>query len=358
MQYSLLSEINKKSIKTYITNLKPLLFYYPDFFPAETTDELKYETLVGAEGRPVAADIVSYNSSAPQKTRQTISKLVGTIPAVRVKRVMQETDLNKYNQLKRMANPDQDRLLKLVFDDINFVWKSVRGRLEWTALQILSYPHLTLSKTNNNGIITETAIDFQMPTANKIGCAVVWTATASTTTPITDFITVQAAAKAIGVKLKYALMDETDWGYFYASTETKNYCYGQLYGGSQILLTPTLEQANSMLKARGLPEIIIIDQSITIEVDAHTQTTANPWNTGRVCFIPDLQVGNMLFAPIAEETNPPKQVTQTKVDGVLISKYSDVDPVMEFTKGESNAFPSWTRVDECFNLYTLATTWA
>jgi hypothetical protein len=66
----------------------------------------------------------------------------------------------------------------------------------------------------------------------------------------------------------------------------------------------------------------------------------------------------MLFAPIAEETNPPKQVTQTKVDGVLISKYSDVDPVMEFTKGESNAFPSWTRVDECFNLYTLATTWA
>ncbi len=358
MQYSLLSEINKKSIKTHITNLVPLLFYYPDFFPAEQTDELKYETLIGAEGRPVAADIVSYNSSAPIKTRKVVDKLTGTIPSERVKRIMEETDLNKYNQLKRLSNPDQDKLLSLVFDDVDFVHKSVRGRLEWLALKILSYPHLSLTKSNNNGIITETTIDFQMPTANKNAASIKWDATASTTKPITDFIAIQEEAEAKGVVLKFALMNATDFGYFSVSSETKNYTYGHIYGGTQILLTPTLEQANRMLTDRGLPTIIIIRQTITIETDAHVQTTANPWTNGYVTFIPDLAIGKMLYAPIAEETNPPKQVTQTKVDGILISKFSDVDPVQEKTKGETNAFPSWTRVDECWNLYVLATVWS
>ena len=358
MQYSLLSEINKKSIGTYINNLLPLLFYYPDFFPAESTDELKYDTLIGSEGRPVAADIVSYNSSAPIKTRKVIDKLTGTIPSERVKRVMQETDLNKYNQLKRMANPDQDKLLKLVFDDVNFVHKSVRGRLEWIALKILSYPALTLTKSVNNGIVTESAIDFQMPSANKSAAAIAWSGAVGTTTPITDFITTVATAKTYGVTLKYALMNETDWGYFSTSTETKNYTSGFIYAGAGIKLTPTKEQANDMLKARALPTILIIDQTITIEDDDHTQTTANPWTTGYVTFIPDLAVGRMLYGPIAEEDNPPKQVTQSKADGVLITKFSDVDPVQEFTKGECNAFPSWTRVDECFNMYVLATVWS
>ena len=360
MKNSLLQEINKKSMGTYLLNLKPQLWYYPDFFPADTVDELKYETLIGSEGKPVAADIVAYNTSAPLKRRQVIDKLTGTIPAQRVKRLMEETDLNTYNQLKRMANPNQQKLLKLVFDDVSFVHKSVRGRLEWLALQILSYPTLSLSKTTNNGIVTEKAIDFQMPSANKHFVAVVWSDAVGTTTPITDFISVKSAATALGITHKFALMNTTQFNQFAASTETKNFSYSVIYGGSGgILLTPTIEQVNTMLKSRGLPTIIIIDQSITIENSSHAHTTANPWNTNYVTFIPDLQVGNMLFAPIAEETNKPLQVTQTKSDGVLISKYSDVDPICEFTKGETNAFPSWTGVDECFSLYVDSTSaWA
>jgi len=358
MEYSLLREINSKTIGTYIKNLPEQLWYYEDFFPAEQVDQLKYETLIGTEGRPVAADIVAYNTSAPKKTRQVISKLTGTIPAHRVKREMTETDLNAYNQLKRLADPNQQKLLNLVFDDVDFVWKSVRGRFEWTALKILSYPTLTLTKTVNNGIVTESAIDFQMPTANKLAASIKWDATATTTKPITDFIAAKTRATVIGVPLKYVLMDSAAWGYFAASTETKNYVYGTLYGGSGILLTPNLADTNKMLTAQGLPTIIIIDQSITIETADHAQTTSNPWTSGYVTFIPDLKVGNMLYGPIAEETNKPIQVTQSKQNGVLISKFSTADPVAEFTKGESNAFPSWTEVDYCINMIVDATIWA
>lgn len=359
MQCSLLKEINKKSIRTFIKNLPEQLWFYEDFFPAEQVDELKYETLIGAEARPVAADIVPYNTSAPTKSRPVISKLTGTIPAIRVKRAMSETDLNMYNQLQRLADPNQQKLLNLIFGDPEFVWKSVRGRLEWLALKILSYPALTLTRATNNGIVTaDGAVDFQMPSANKLHAAIAWTASAATTTPITDFITAQTRATAIGVTLKYVLMDLTAWGYFSTSTETKNYVYSKLYGGAGILLTATLAQANDMLAARGLPTIIIMNQSITVEDENFGSTTGNPWTTGYITFIPDLKVGNMLYAPIAEETNKPIQVAQSKQNGVLISKWSDVDPVVEFTKGETNAFPSWTTVDYCISMIVNATIWA
>jgi len=358
MQHTLLKEINKKSIGTYIKSLPTQLWFYEDFFPAEQVDELKYETLIGSEARPVAADIVPYNTSAPKKSRPVVDKLTGTIPAIRVKREMTEDDLNTYNQLKRLADPNQQRLLNLVFDDPEFVWKSVRGRLEWIALKIVSYPLLTLTRATNVGIVTESSVDFQMPSANKLAASIKWDATASTTKPITDFIAAKAAAKLIGVTLQWVLMDETDWGYFAASTETKNYVYNNLFTGSGILLTPNIADANRMLTAQGLPNILIMDQSITVEDENFGSTTGNPWTTGYVTFIPDLQLGTMKYGPISEESNKPEQVIQSKQSNVLISKWSDVDPVAEFTKGETNAFPSWSNVNSCFNMIVNATIWA
>jgi len=359
MEYSLLKEINKKSLAGYLQNRPTPPNFWPDFFPPKTTPFLTYESLIGSKGNPVAADIVAYNASAPIKKRKVVSKLTGDIPAIRVKRDMKETDINTYNVLKAMATPDQKAILDLVFNDVDFVYDSVQARMEWLALKILSYPYLTLSKSTNDGIVTEAAIDFGMPSTNKKYAAVVWSATASTTTPITDFINVVAAASALGVSLKYALMNTTQWGQFAASAETQNYTIGSVYGGNRIKLTPTLAQANDMLASRGLPEIIIIDKTVTIETGEGVQSNVKPWTTNYVTFIPDLAVGNMNFGPIAEETNPPKQAVQVKQNNVLISKFSDVDPVTEWTKGETNAFPSWHRVDECFSLLTTsASAWA
>lgn len=359
MEFSILKEVNKKNLSAYLVNRPVQSYFWQDFFPAKTTPFLTYESLIGSKGHPVAADIVAYNTSAPEKIRKTVSKLTGDIPAIRIKRAMKETDINTYNVMKAMANSDQLEILNLVFNDVDFVYDGCMARMEWLALKILSYPALSLTKSTNDGVITTTAIDFQMAAANKKFCAVLWSASASTTTPITDFIAVQAAATAAGTRLKYALMDLTQWGQFAASTETQNYAFGKVSAGTAIKLTPTLAEANIMLQSRGLPTIIIIDQNITIETGEHAQSTVKPWTTNYVTFIPDFNVGEMLFGPIAEETNPPKQAVQVKQGNILVSKFSDVDPVCEWTKGETNAFPSWYRVDECYSLYVnSASAWA
>ncbi|MFA7121771.1 MAG: major capsid protein [Bacilli bacterium] len=358
MNQSLLPEA--KDLGVYVQERAFAEMLWPNFFPVRNVMSLSYETLIGSKGAPVAADVVTWDTSAPEKTRKAISKLTGEIPPIRMKKKMSEKDLIDYYAAKNSGYAGIQQILDLVYGDTDACVDGVNARLEWLALKALSQTYVALSKTTNGGgVVTASNIDFQMPTANKKCASVVWSATASTTKPITDFRTVVAAARLAGVKLKYALMDVTDFGYFTASTETQNTVYAML-GTSKITIAPTLEMANNALRSYGLPEILLIEQSITTETEgAHTQTSANPWVTGHVTFVPDMVVGDMLSGPIMEELNPPKQVTQTKVGPILVSKYSEVDPVAEYTKGEANAFPSWPTVNSCYSLYTLnASTWA
>ena len=88
MEYSLLSEINKKNLTAYLSNRGIKKYFWPDFFPAQSTPFLDYETLVGSEGKPVMADVVAYNSSAPIKRRPIVTTIKGDIPAIRISRPM------------------------------------------------------------------------------------------------------------------------------------------------------------------------------------------------------------------------------------------------------------------------------
>ncbi len=359
MEYSLLSEINKKNLTTYFSNRGIKKYYWPDFFPSQDTPFLTFETLIGSEGKPVMADVVAYNSKAPIKRRPIVSTLKGDIPPIRISRFMKETDLNTYGILKSLANTSEKAIMKLVFADPKFCFDGVKAKLEWLALRALSQTYIALTTTDNTGIITTSNIDYQMPTANKNTAAVIWSAAVGTTTPITDFIAAQTEARGLGGALKYALMDYTDWGYFQTSTQVQNYSFGYLYGGTKIRLAPTLAEANNMLAGQGLPTIILIDQTLVAEDKDNTQSNSTPWVTGHVLFIPQINLGDMLFGPIATELNPPKQSVLTKQEGILIQKYSETNPVTEWTVGEANAWPSWPSVSDCINLYTLhASIWA
>lgn len=371
MEHSLLQEINKKTLDAYLAERDyGVDLYFPTFFPFKSTPFLTYETIVGSKGRPVAADVVTYDASAPLKTRKTVSKLSGDIPPIRMKKKMSEVDLNLYNILKAMASPDQRQILDLIFDDVDACVEGCLARIEWLVLKAMSAGTIALTKSNNNGIVTETSIDFQMAAANKrkIASATstrVWNnGTTSNYLPITDIRVINDAAKTAGIKLRYLLMNYSKWQEFAVADEVKQACHP--YMGYGLVSDPTkdpmvhVQATNRALTAQGLPTVIIIDQYITVETEEHAQTTGDPWldSDGAdkyVLFVPDLQLGNVMSGPIAEETNPPKQATQSKHGQVLVTKFSTVDPTNEFTKGELNAFPNWYKVDDCYRFNTEAT---
>lgn len=363
MYPTLLNEITKKSLQTFLTERVYDKLYFPLFFPFKYSPTLSFETLIGSKGHRVAADIVAYDTSAPEKKRKVVGKLTGDIPPTRVKRKMDEKDLLTYHILKSMATPDQQRLLELVYGDVDYVVDGVLGRLEWLALQVLSKGQISLNKTNNGaGIVTESVIDFQMPSGNKLvesDANHYWTTgAAATNDPIGDIESVAATMATVGSKPRYILMNLTKWQAFRTSAAVQNFVIPfALYGGTKVKRAPSLSVANQALSEEGLPEIVIIDTRITIENEEHEQVTVDPWCDANgadrnITFIPEMQVGDMFYGPIAEELQPPKQVTQAKKGPILVSKYSKVDPTAEYTKAEINAFPSWESISQCAILDT------
>jgi hypothetical protein len=140
------------------------------------------------------------------------------------------------------------------------------------------------------------------------------------------------------------------------SNESANFVFGR--AAKDITKWPTQDELNRELKLNSLPEIIVIDSSIVTETAEHVLTTANPWYEGVVTVIPELAVGAMAYCISAEETFPPPQVVHSKRDNILISKYSEVNPIAEWTLGAINAFPSWHMAHLCCLMYTLNTSWS
>jgi hypothetical protein len=224
------------------------------------------------------------------------------------------------------------------------------------ALEALSTGEITLSTTTNpDGMVTEEAVDFGMPTANKKFATAVWSTGGSTSLPITDILAVVEAAEADGVLLDRMFMRRSVFNNMRVCDEVKDHIttFWRI-GGTVNEANINLSVMNSWLQAEGLPRIILVDAQIDVEKDGVT-SAFNPWDADNVLFAPAGMFGDMLNAPIMERLVPASHVTYAEANRVLIKKWSETDPLHEYTACELNAFPSWKNVDKCYLFDSEAT---
>jgi hypothetical protein len=363
MERSLLKELNKSTLEAYVNRAREAWLkrmFWTMFFPLKYTTQLTWESLSGSAGSPVMADVIEYNASSPLKSRRTVSKASGDIPKIGIKRKMDEKDYNDYMTMKALSSDaNRSAILDIVFGDVDFVYEGVLARTEFLCMQALSYGSLALDANNNNGVITETAVDFGIPSENKTVVGTTWS-TAASGTPITDIRTVVEAAEDNGHSISYIVMDKSTLNYALATAEVKD-----TFSQFQRLSTSrknvvTLEDLNTMMDAFMLPRVVVVDSKVRFENAEHTLSSVAPWKTGYVSFIPDMKIGKVLHGPIAEESaeSIAKKATIVKRDHVLISKWSDLEPFGEFTKGQANAFPVFNDVDSIYILKVNGITWS
>lgn len=335
-------------------------FYYPTLFPLKFTTSLTWKALSADQGIPVAADVVSYNATSPRKTRQVVAKAQGDIPKISIARDKSESELNEYNQLLQYAKSTEgaDALVKFVYDDIEFCYMGVAARLEWLALRALSTGKISMDVSNNDGIITENAIEFLVPAVQKKGVTTAWSAAnKATCTPITDIRTIVGLAKKKGIMLNYMFMCQDTFDIFAAATEVVDFASAWVLKATQLTTAVSLASVNSALKESNLPEIKIIESYVTIEKRDGTQTTVNPWETGAVTFLPNLVPGNTYHAPLADEiVKDGSAAMKVKRGHTLIKKYANEEPLVEVTIGMANAFPAWGTASRSYMLDTLHNT--
>lgn len=338
-------------------HVKPV--YFPNFFGVKKKTSLKWETLTGEKGAPVMADVISFDASAPQKTREVISKLSGDIPKTAVKRGMNESDYNEYRQLERDAQGDADQLelLNMAFKDQDFVFNSVRARFEWWCMQMMSRGGFHLSAKNNNGVVTAEFVGCGMPSKNKRKSSADWSV-ASTANGLQDIEDTAVAASAEGITIRYIVMHMADFTLLKKQKSTFDTLKAWVNSSSKLLVTKKL--INEYLAEQEVPvQIITVNPSVRVEDKAHRRKTINPWERRRICFLEDLKVGNIQHGPIAAESSATLQKTalMVKQDWILITKWSELEPYKEWTKAEANAFPVVDDPDAMFILKTDGQSW-
>ena len=359
MERSLIKQVNKKNMEARLGTRAVKPVYFPNFFTPKQKRSLKWETLTGEKGAPVIADVISYDSTAPQKKREVIGKMSGDIPKTAIKRGMNESDWNEYQELSRDVQGDASlqSILDLAFKDQDFVYNGVRGRFEWWCMQLMSKAGFTLTSENNNGIVTEEFVGCGMPNGNKKVAATDWATTASAD-GLQDIEDVIVAAAADGVTIKYVVMRTDTFSLLKKQKSTGDKLKGWVNNTTK--LTVTKQVINDYLSAQENPvTIITVAPSVRIEDKAHNRTTVNPWEANRITFLEDLNVGDIQHGPIAAENSKEYQklATTVKRDFVFVAKWSEMEPFKEWTRAEANAIPVVNDPDAMYIMKTDAVAW-
>lgn len=361
MERSLLQEITRESLEASLERNRFKKRYWPGMFPLEYRDELTWESLEGVEGSSIKADVISYDSSAPEKGREIIGKASGRIAKMAVLRSMREEDFLMYKRLKKAGGQsaaEKQAILDLVFNDPNFVVEAINANTEYLALQAASTGQITLDKNNNSRIVTAKQIDLGIPSANKVPIT-----KALTDKENCDFIAyvkeIDKAARKKGVKLQYMFTDpdtidavlELDkikaaYGYFLTNTH------------QPFLGTMFLDDLNRLLAKNRLPQFVEIDTYVRHETKDHKRETLQPWEPGYITFKVEKTFGKMQHGPIAEEEaeSVKKIAIQAKKGHCLVTKWSEVNPVVEKTKGEAHCFPVIRNASDIWIMNTNSTT--
>lgn len=359
---STITELTRADVQANLERYELTSFNWPTIFPLKAVPTPEWKAIEGVAGAPVAADIVSMDATAPRKMRPRVQGTKGEIPKTSIAREKMESEIYDYYLLKQgaAATGDTTALFEWIYEDDEFCFIGVATRMEWLALRAASTGKVSVDNTNNDGnVVSEYVTDFLIPTENKSGVTTAITVANKTTSkPITMLKGVTKAAKAKGVILKYAFMDQDTLDNILISDETVKMVAPFILQATQLTQTPSRAQLQAYLTSElnGL-RVVIIESYITLEVDS-IQTTVAPWEPGVILFSETAELGKTVHAPLAEEhASFSTAAIKAKRENVMIKKYAVEEPFKEVTLAQSISFPVLANSRKKWLVDTLNTTW-
>lgn len=365
MQKSLMIGLNEKDMEAVIRTYDLKDYYYPTLFPLKETNFLTWKMLEAQSGLKIAADLVSRGATIPRKTREAISRIQGDIPKITISREKNEDELTEYDIMVAMSsnNPDLKALVEFWAEDTKFCWDGVAARAEWIALQQISLGRVKFTNSNNAAVVTEYDVDYEIPSAQKIGVNTSYT-TGTAGKPFTkDFPTALKLGKSLyGATYKFAFMNVDTFEKLAAQEEVYKKCATFIQNVTNTNDAPDLVTVNSYLSKkkelfRGL-QIIVIDQDITIELADGSRVTSNPFADDVILFSESKVLGQTYWKRPIDAKKMPGSVAEKVMHGhTLVKKYSEDKVVKEVTEGIANLFPAWNLAGRSVLMQVNATSW-
>lgn len=313
---------------------------------------LNFDSAIGRDRVAAAASVVDSDAPAPLRSRNKLELYKGKIPAIKEKFRMQQDDMRSLEVLKSLniGNVGDD-LTRFLDKDLQEAAVSGDKRIDLMLSQAMSTLTIDINTTNNPDGVAYGVIDLLAQSYQKQGVPTVWTDSVNAT-PIDDiqnFLELQwnSRGRSFGViKMSYTL-----WLTFRKAKQVKDYLatYFNLQKTSASFAV-TRENINEYFAANDMPPIEIMNEITHIEVDGQP-TFVKGFNANNVSFMPSGIIGTLFNAISMERIHPVQNKTYAMYGATLVSKWSESDPLVEFTGMEMNAFPS-INVDNVFVLTT------
>ncbi len=322
---------------------------YQAFFPEQVTPSLKWESILNSDQYATAAPVISFGDAAPVAARRQVEKLSGDIPPIAFKRSLPEEYIINLNNVNY-----RQAIISRIFDDAMWCTESIKYRLDFMALQLLSSGKITLdSDTNADGIVE--TLDYKLSTWQKVYPGTVWSSI-STATPLTNLYTWCKALRDKGFLPNAIWMTRTEFQYLKTSTEFIT-TYKALFSNGKVQTAWLgLAAVNEIITNNDLPPIYLIDDMIDYQkANGTLDVVRRAWKTSTVAITSGTDFGKTLFAPTAEEIIVNKNYMLAKAGNIAVQKYSIPDPIQEWTKAKAVAFPVWSASNKIIMANTNST---
>jgi hypothetical protein len=128
---------------------------------------------------------------------------------------------------------------------------------------------------------------------------------------------------------------------------------GQTVTNIDTLGKPTRTAMLEALEAEFGATFRVVDSSFLIEGADGKRRSIKPWEQANIVGLTTDKVGRLVYGRLAEETNPVDGVAYEKSGSyILVSKFSDNEPLQEFTTAQAFVLPV---IDGGNNVYVLHT---
>lgn len=354
MEKSLYYEYTHKNFPALVTAIvetlnekraQTLPYFYRDALVPQFSADGRWASVL-AEYNRVAADIVSLDSELPLKSRDAISTAAGELPKMGLKKYLTEKQMKDIDAMIAMGYPFP-QIANKIFDDVQPCIEAIYERIEDIFLSELS-TGIGLSAHNNG---TGVRVDVGYLEANKFATTVAWNDTANAT-PIDDVQDVFDKALEDQNVITDMWADDYALRNLYKNPQVRSqYAFdnGLVSNGT---LAPTLDLdklANVMQTKFGV-NVHRVARKIKTEINGKKQNHS-PWQEGMVVFTCDTVLGDLVWSTVAEATRQVANVDyQTADNFILVSKYSLVDPLREFTASQAMVLPVINNVDRIYTL--------
>lgn len=306
---------------------------------------------VTAEYTRVAADVVSLDSELPLKSRDSITTATGAIPKLGLKLYLTEKQMKDLDAMIATNTPPA-QVIQNMFADVPRVIEAIYERIEDMFLSELSSGVGISTRSGGTGV----RIDVGFLEENKFKASVLWSDTEHSS-PLDDIQQIFDKAMEDQNNITDVFADDAALNNLYKSKQVRGqYAFNQGISTTSGSNVPVLdyEKVASVFQAKWGITLHRVARKIKTELNGKKQNHT-PWQNGVMTFTCSEQLGDLVWTNCAEATRPVAGVVYETVDDfILASRYSQNDPLREFTSSQAMVVPILSNVDQIYTIDSTA----